>query len=63
MITASLAVVLAAVAVALIRRGSVRVLHAVMCALLGFEIASTSIAPGITAAISSLTGWVGSLHL
>ncbi|WP_328765397.1 MULTISPECIES: hypothetical protein [unclassified Streptomyces] len=59
-ITLSLVVILALVVLVLLRSGYLRLWPAVACALFGFLLASTGIAPAINGAITSVTGWVSS---
>ncbi|GHB67988.1 hypothetical protein GCM10010377_68630 [Streptomyces viridiviolaceus] len=45
----------------LVRSGHQRILPGVACALFGFSLASTDIAPGITSAIQTVTRWISAL--
>ncbi|GAA2524432.1 hypothetical protein [Streptomyces longisporus] len=60
-VSISAVVLLAIVVFVLIRGGSVRLSHALACALFGFFLASTGAAPTINHAISSVTGWISSI--
>jgi hypothetical protein len=53
-ITLSVLVVLAVVVIVLCRYAGLRILHALACILLGFFLASSSFAPGISRFVSSL---------
>lgn len=59
-ISLSLVVVAALIVLILLRTGYLRLWPALAAALFGFCLASTGIAPGITGAITSVTGWVSS---
>jgi len=60
-VSLSLVLVAAVVVVILLRTGYLRLWPALACALFGFCLASTGIAPAITKAIASVTGWVSAL--
>ncbi|MFC8452511.1 DUF2304 domain-containing protein [Kitasatospora sp. NPDC057223] len=51
------------IVVVLIRRSSLKLAHAVICALLGFYLASSSIAPSISEVTSNLAGMINGLKL
>ncbi|MFE0463794.1 DUF2304 domain-containing protein [Kitasatospora sp. NPDC058965] len=51
------------IVVVLIRRSGLKLAHAVVCALLGFYLASTSIAPSIQQVTSNLAGMINGLKL
>jgi hypothetical protein len=57
-------VLLLAVAVVLIvRKSGVKAWHALICALFGFYMAGTSMAPNITSSLAKLTGAIGGIHI
>jgi hypothetical protein len=60
-VSISAVVLLGIVVFVLIRGGSVRISHALACALLGFFLASTGAAPLINDAIGTVTGWISSI--
>ncbi|MBT2369959.1 hypothetical protein J7E88_33010 [Streptomyces sp. ISL-10] len=60
-VSISAVVLLAIVVFILIRNGSLRIWPALPCAGFGFFLASTSAAPVITDAISTVTGWISSI--
>ncbi len=51
------------IVVVLIRRSSLKLAHAIICALLGFYLASSSIAPSITEVTSNLAGMINGLKI
>ncbi|WP_371479700.1 DUF2304 domain-containing protein [Kitasatospora sp. NBC_00315] len=51
------------IVVVLIRRSSLKPAHAIICALLGFYLASSSIAPSISEVTSNLAGMINGLKL
>ncbi|MGW2371340.1 MULTISPECIES: DUF2304 domain-containing protein [Kitasatospora] len=51
------------IVVVLIRRSSLKLGHAVVCALLGFYLASSSIAPSISQLTTNLAGMLNGLKL
>ncbi|MEU2511339.1 hypothetical protein [Streptomyces syringium] len=54
-VSISVVLLLLVLAVVFMRSGALRVSHALVCVLLGFVLASTSVAPSITNGISSTT--------
>ncbi|MBV1957259.1 hypothetical protein ACFT43_23125 [Streptomyces albidoflavus] len=56
----SLVVLLGILVVILVRTGYQRIMPGIAVCLFGFFLASTGIAPTITGAVSSLTGWISS---
>ncbi|MFE4055567.1 hypothetical protein ACFXP3_04520 [Streptomyces sp. NPDC059096] len=56
----SLVVLLGIVVVILVRTGYQRIMPGIAVLLFGFLLAGTGIAPTITSAVSSLTGWISS---
>ncbi|MGW9584446.1 hypothetical protein ACWIGB_15880 [Streptomyces albidoflavus] len=56
----SLVVLLGIIVFVLVRTGYQRVMPGIAVCLFGFFLASTGIAPTITGAVSSLTGWISS---
>ncbi|MGC4986634.1 hypothetical protein ACLQ18_39595 [Streptomyces sp. DT193] len=57
----SLVLLLGIIVVILVRTGYQRVMPGIAVLLFGFFLASTGIAPTITGAVSSVTGWISSL--
>ena len=51
------------IVVVLIRRSNLKLAHAIICALLGFYLASSSIAPSISEVTSNLAGMINGLKL
>ncbi|KAB1987069.1 hypothetical protein CW362_18715 [Streptomyces populi] len=60
-ISISAVLFLLVLAVIFLRNGGLKVSHALVCALLGFLLASTSMAPAIHSGITSTADLVGSL--
>ncbi|MEU5958797.1 hypothetical protein [Streptomyces sp. NPDC047525] len=60
-ISLSLAGVMALIVIVLVRTGSQRIWPGIACALFGFALASTGLAPGITRAIQTIAGRAQSL--
>ncbi|MBK3384628.1 hypothetical protein ACH4TS_31280 [Streptomyces albidoflavus] len=56
----SLVVLLGIIVFVLVRTGYQRIMPGIAVCLFGFFLASTGIAPTITGAVSSLTGWISS---
>ncbi|WP_328907445.1 hypothetical protein OG230_33140 [Streptomyces sp. NBC_00234] len=61
-ISISLVLLLLILAVIFLRNGGLKVSHALVCALLGFFLAGTSMAPTIQEGITATTNVVSSLH-
>ncbi|MGW8885769.1 hypothetical protein [Streptomyces sp. NPDC055749] len=61
-ISISLVLLLLILAVIFLRNGGLKVSHALVCALLGFFLAGTSMAPTIKEGITATTNVVSSLH-
>ncbi|MEU6258032.1 hypothetical protein ACFY1L_20975 [Streptomyces sp. NPDC001663] len=61
-ISISVVVLLLILAVIFMRNGGLKVSHALVCALLGFYLASTSIAPTIHSGVTATADIVGSLR-
>ncbi|MDI2128924.1 DUF2304 domain-containing protein [Yinghuangia seranimata] len=61
-VSISAVLLLGIMAVFLIRKAALRPLHAVVCALLGFYLAGTSLAPSIRDAGTSFAGLVNGIH-
>ncbi|MFH9353022.1 DUF2304 domain-containing protein [Kitasatospora sp. NPDC017646] len=59
----SAAVLMLVIVVVLIRRSSLKPAHAIVCALLGFYLASSSIAPSISQVTTNLAGMINGLKL
>jgi hypothetical protein len=62
-LSVSAAMLMLVIVVVLIRRSGLKLAHAVVCALLGFYLASSSIAPSIQAVTSNLAGMLNGLKL
>ncbi|MGA5424407.1 hypothetical protein [Streptomyces lavendulocolor] len=60
-LSVSATVLLGIIVVVLVRGGHVRVGSAVICALFGFTLAATGLAPTINVALASLAGLIASL--
>ncbi|GAB2851476.1 hypothetical protein GCM10027074_17700 [Streptomyces deserti] len=61
-ISISVVLLLAILAVIFVRNGGLKFSHALVCLLLGFYLASTSIAPTIHSGLSATADIVGSLR-
>jgi hypothetical protein len=61
-ISISVVMLLLVLAVIFLRNGGLKVSHALVCALLGFYMASTSIAPTIHSGLTATADIVSSLH-
>jgi hypothetical protein len=61
-ISISVVLLLVVLAVIFLRTGGLKVSHAAVCVLLGFLLASTSMAPTIANGISTTAGVVSSLN-
>ncbi|MFE9423030.1 DUF2304 domain-containing protein [Kitasatospora sp. NPDC006697] len=59
----SAAVLMLVIVVVLIRRSGLKTMHAVICGLLGFYLASSSIAPSIQEVTTNLAGMLNGLKL
>ncbi|MFF7632632.1 DUF2304 domain-containing protein [Kitasatospora sp. NPDC008050] len=59
----SAAMLMLVIVVVLVRRSGLKLAHAVICSLLGFYLASTSIAPSIQQVTSNLAGMLNDLKL
>ncbi|MCX4746952.1 DUF2304 family protein [Kitasatospora sp. NBC_01287] len=59
----SAAMLMLVIVVVLIRRSGLKLAHAIVCGLLGFYLASSSIAPSITQVTSNLAGMLNDLKL
>ncbi|MDH6705206.1 hypothetical protein P3T27_001914 [Kitasatospora sp. MAA19] len=62
-LSVSAAMLMLVIVVVLIRRSSLKLGHAIICALLGFYLASSSIAPSISQVTSNLAGMINGLKL
>ncbi|MBP0449458.1 MULTISPECIES: DUF2304 family protein [unclassified Kitasatospora] len=62
-LSVSAAMLLLVIVVVLIRRSGLKLAHAIVCALLGFYLASSSIAPSISEVTSNLAGMINGLKL
>ncbi|MFI9361076.1 DUF2304 domain-containing protein [Kitasatospora sp. NPDC053057] len=51
------------IVVVLVRRSDLKPAHAIVCALLGFYLASSSIAPSISQVTTNLAGMINGLKL
>jgi hypothetical protein len=61
-ISISVVLLLAVLAVIFLRNGGLKISHALVCLLLGFYLASTSIAPTIHSGLTATADIVGSLR-
>ena len=61
-ISISVVLLLLILAVIFLRSGGLKISHALVCALLGFYLASTSIAPTIHSGLTATAGIVSSLR-
>ncbi|GAA2285548.1 hypothetical protein GCM10010145_54890 [Streptomyces ruber] len=61
-VSISLLLLLAILAVVFLRNGGLRLSHALVCVLLGFHLASTSMAPTIHDGLAATTDVVSSLR-
>ncbi|GAA5205331.1 MULTISPECIES: hypothetical protein [Streptomyces] len=61
-ISISVVLLLSVLAVIFLRNGGLKVSHALVCLLLGFYLASTSIAPTISSGLTATADIVGSLR-
>lgn len=62
-LTISLAVLLLIIVFLLIRRSGLKTWHAALCVLLGFYLASSSIAPSIRTFTTNVAGMINGLRL
>ncbi|MFJ1752185.1 DUF2304 domain-containing protein [Kitasatospora sp. NPDC088134] len=62
-LSVSAAVLMLVVVWALVRRSGLKLSHALVCALLGFYLASSSIAPSIQQVTANLAGMINGLKL
>ncbi|MEE1827026.1 DUF2304 domain-containing protein [Streptomyces sp. BE20] len=62
-LSVSAALLMLVIVVVLIRRSGLKLAHAVVCALLGFYLASSSIAPSISQVTGNLAGMINGLKL
>lgn len=63
MLTVAPIVLLAITVFFLIRKWDLRPIHGLVCVLLGFYLASSSIAPGITDGLAKVTGLISDINL
>lgn len=61
--TVSAAVLLLSLVVLLVRKGGLKIGHALLCLLAGFYLSSSALAPSIRDATISIIGLIGDLHL
>ncbi|WP_395572319.1 hypothetical protein [Streptomyces sp. BK79] len=61
-VSISVVLLLSVLAVIFLRNGGLKVSHALVCLLLGFYLASTSIAPTISSGLTATAEIVGSLR-
>ncbi|AIJ17252.1 hypothetical protein ACN6LC_001953 [Streptomyces violaceoruber] len=61
-VSISVVLLLSILAVLFLRNGGLKVSHALVCLLLGFYLASTSIAPTINSGLTATADIVGSLR-
>ncbi|MFF4802279.1 hypothetical protein ACFY1U_28395 [Streptomyces sp. NPDC001351] len=62
-VSISAVVLLGIVTFLLIKKGGLKAAHAIVCTLFGFYLASSSIAPTVTSATTSLFQLIGKLKL
>ncbi|WP_354642183.1 DUF2304 domain-containing protein [Kitasatospora camelliae] len=62
-LSVSAAVLMLVIVVVLIRKSGLRLAHAIICALLGFYLASSSLAPSIQAMTANVAGMINGLRL
>ncbi|GJF30006.1 DUF2304 domain-containing protein [Kitasatospora sp. NBC_01539] len=62
-LSVSAAVLMLVIVVVLVRRSGLKLTHAIICALLGFYLASSSIAPSIQEVTSNVAGMINGLKL
>ncbi|MEV6723576.1 hypothetical protein AB0M94_21875 [Streptomyces xanthochromogenes] len=60
-VSISAVVLLAIIAFMLVKKGGLNAGHAVVCILLGFYLASSSIAPTISQATTNVASWIGGI--
>ncbi|WP_433894832.1 hypothetical protein [Streptomyces sp. CA-111067] len=63
MLTVAPVLLLALGVVLIIRKSGVKAWHALICALFGFYMASTSMGPGITSSLAKVTGAISGIHI
>jgi hypothetical protein len=61
-VSISVVLLLSVLAVLFLRNGGLKISHALVCLLLGFYLASTSIAPTISSGLTATADIVGSLR-
>ncbi|WP_406296897.1 DUF2304 domain-containing protein [Embleya sp. NBC_00888] len=61
-VSVSAVLLLGVTVVFLVRKSSLRPVHAIVCALLGFYLSTTSMAPSISDACMSFAGVVNGIH-
>ncbi|WP_399882342.1 hypothetical protein ACGH7X_05960 [Streptomyces sp. BBFR51] len=61
-VSISVVLLLSVLAVIFLRNGGLKISHALVCLLLGFYLASTSIAPTISSGLTATADIVGSLR-
>ncbi|MEY9930557.1 hypothetical protein ABH926_005204 [Catenulispora sp. GP43] len=59
----SVLVVLAVAALLMCRKGELKVWHAIVCALFGFYLASTSVAPTVRQGTSAVAEFISSIKI
>ncbi|MQS13860.1 DUF2304 family protein [Streptomyces kaniharaensis] len=62
-LSVSAAMLMLVIVVVLIRRSGLKLSHAIVCGLLGFYLASSSLAPSISQVTSNLAGMINGLKL
>ncbi|GAA2749483.1 MULTISPECIES: DUF2304 domain-containing protein [Kitasatospora] len=62
-LSVSAAVLMLVMVWVLVKRSGLKLTHAIICALLGFYLASTSIAPSIQAVTANVAGMINNLKL
>ncbi|MBT2492075.1 hypothetical protein J7E96_26830 [Streptomyces sp. ISL-96] len=61
-VSISAVVLLSAITFLLVKKAGLKVGHAIVCALLGFHLASSSIAPTISGAATSVARMIGGIR-
>jgi len=62
-LSVSAAVLMLVIVVVLVRRSGLKLTHAIICGLLGFYLASSSIAPSIQEVTANVAGMINGLKL
>lgn len=62
-VSVSAVVLLAIITFLLVKKGGLKAAHAIVCTLFGFYLASSSIAPTISKAATSIANMIGQIRL